>query len=194
MEPRSPGGKRLRADARHNREALVSAARELFVERGSGVPLDEVVRAARVGNATLYRHFPTRRDLLVAVYAEETESLCAKAHERLSAADPLDGLFGWLAEFVAHVAGKTDLAMAATEGEDSDRSTLFDSWHASIHEAAQPLLERAQHRGVVTPDVATADLLTLANGIAVTSENPTQARRLLDLLRDGIARTLSSRR
>src|SRR6185312_14329068 len=68
----------LRADARRNRELLIAAARALFNEQGTEAPLDEVARRAGIGNATMYRHFPDRRELLIAVYADEVEALCAE--------------------------------------------------------------------------------------------------------------------
>src|ERR1700733_10026981 len=67
----------MRADARRNYEALLSAASEMFSSRGPDAPLDEIARLAGVGNATLYRHFPTRRDLLVAVCIDDVDALCA---------------------------------------------------------------------------------------------------------------------
>jgi len=97
-----------RADAARNVDRLLAAARELVAERGAEVPMDEVAKRAGVGNATLYRHFPTRADLLVAVYADEIDRLA-----RLGAdAD----LFTWLDAYVEHVTTKRPLAMAATEG------------------------------------------------------------------------------
>ena len=68
-----------RADASRNAERLLAAARELVDESGSEVALDEVARQAGVGNATLYRHFPTRGDLLVAVYADEVAGCAGRA-------------------------------------------------------------------------------------------------------------------
>ncbi|HZE39542.1 MAG TPA: helix-turn-helix domain-containing protein [Stackebrandtia sp.] len=175
-----------RADAQRNRDALVAAARRVFAERGTNAPLDLVVKAANVGSATLYRHFPTRRDLLVAAYAEEIEEVCARARRLLSADDAVDGLFEWLAEFITHVSTKRELALAGTAGGEGDRSTLFESWHAAMRQAAGLLLDRARRRGAVAADVRAADLVTLANGIAMASVDEEQRARLLDLMRSGL--------
>src|SRR3954447_24387699 len=107
----SPDSKR--ADATRNAERLLAAARALVAEAGNEVALDEVARRAGVGNATLYRHFPTRGDLLVAVYADEIAELCRRGEQLRGAGDPLDALFAWLEEFVEHVATKRPLALAA---------------------------------------------------------------------------------
>lgn len=170
----------LRADARRNRELLLAAAKEVFAERGADAPLDDVARRARVGNATMYRHFPTRQDLLVAVYSEEVTELCARGEALLGEDPPGDALFAWLRAFVAHVATKRELALALT---GPPRSELFERWHEAMRATASALVLRAQQAGEARPEVAAADLLALANGIALAGEE--NADRLLDLLRNG---------
>lgn len=173
-----------RADASRNAALLLAAARELIEEGGNDVALDEVARRAGVGNATLYRHFPTRADLLVAVYADEVSALCHRGGTLLDAPSPLDALFAWLDEFVVHVATKRPLALAATEGVSGRRTPLFDEWHASITATATALVERA--RPALRPDVTTADVLALASGAALAGTRP-QARHLVRLMRTGLA-------
>jgi AcrR family transcriptional regulator len=174
----------MRADARRNYEALVAAAAELFAQRGTDIPLDEVARRAGVGNATMYRHFPTRRDLLVAVYADEVAQLAGLADEMV---DRPGGLFAWLATFVEHVATKRDLALAIPDDEGS-RSALFAGWHDRMRAGSGALLERAIQTGEVRPGTDLADLLALANGLALTGVDPTQRARMLDVVRAGLAR------
>lgn len=175
-----------RADAARNAAALLTAARELFDESGHDIAMDEVARRAGVGNATLYRHFPTRGDLLVAAYAEEVDALCRRGADAARAADPVDALFGWLDEFVAHVATKRALALSATTGPDARRTELFERWHASMRETATVLADRAAD--ALTPGVTGPDLLALANGIAVAATDPAHARHLAALLRHGVQR------
>jgi AcrR family transcriptional regulator len=175
-----------RADARRNYERLLAAAAEVFGERGAGAPLDEIARRAGIGNATMYRHFPTRSDLLIAVYADEVTALCARGAALLDAADPGAALFEWLGAFVAHVAGKRELAHAIGPDAGPPRSELFRGWHASMQETAGALVERARQAGAVRADVAAADLLALANGIALTAADDGQAQRLLALARAGV--------
>jgi AcrR family transcriptional regulator len=174
-----------RADAQRNYERLLAAAAEVFGERGAGAPLDEIARRAGIGNATMYRHFPTRSDLLIAVYADEVAALCARGAALLAASDPGAALFEWLGAFIAHVAGKRELAHAIAPDTGPPRSELFRQWHASMHETAGALVERARQAGAVRPGVSAADLLALANGIALAAADPGQAQRLLGLVRAG---------
>lgn len=172
-----------RADAQRNRALILTTAKKLFAERGPGAPLDDIARHAGVGNATLYRHFPTRRDLLVAVYADEVTDLTAKGEDLLRHDPPADALFTWLKAFIAHVADKGDLARAIPE---EGRSPLFDEWHSAMHETVAPLLARAQEAGTVRPDLDGPDLLALACGIAAAGSDPVRTDRLLRLVREGI--------
>ena len=168
-----------RADAARNAALLLSAAKELVAERGPEVPLDEVARRAGVGNATLYRHYPTRGDLLVAVYSDEVDALCARAASLLAAESPVEALFEWLDGFVVHVATKRALALAVTSGPQ------VPGWHEAMIAAAEGLVARAQQAGGVRAEVAAADLLALVSGAAITSGDVDQALRAVRLLRHG---------
>jgi AcrR family transcriptional regulator len=176
-----------RADAQRNYERLLGAAREIFNERGVDAPLDEIARRAGIGNATMYRHFPTRRELIIAVYADEVTALCAQGEALLNDESPGDALFSWLHAFIAHVATKRELALAIPNDQDGQRSALFDRWHKAMRTTAAKLLIRAQHSAAARTDLDPFDLLALANGIAVAGTDTEQAERCLDLLRHGIA-------
>ncbi|MFI6319175.1 TetR/AcrR family transcriptional regulator [Nonomuraea sp. NPDC050556] len=175
----------MRADARRNYDAVLAAAKELFAQRGVDVPLDEVAKRAGVGNATMYRHFPTRRDMMVAVYQEEVVELCDRGRELLGDPSPVDALFVWLGEFVAHVATKRCLAMAAVD--DAQRSPLAARWHESMIDTASQLMARAE--GGLRPGLDVADLLALAKGIALSDTPEARIPVLLDLARSGAVRT-----
>jgi AcrR family transcriptional regulator len=186
----SPDSKRgPRSDASRNAALLLAAARELVAEAGNEVALDEVARRAGVGNATLYRHFPTRADLLVAVYADEVATLCHRGAKLLDAPSPLDALFAWLDEFVVHVATKRPLALAATEGPSERRTPLFVEWHASITATAADLVRRAAP--ALRPDVTATDVLALVSGAALATD-ASHARRLVALMRSGLAASIAS--
>jgi AcrR family transcriptional regulator len=176
-----------RADAERNAGLLVAAAREVFAERGPEAALDDVARRAGVGNATLYRHFPTRGDLLVAVYADEVAGLCGLAAALLRDPAPAEALFAWLEEFAAHVATKRELALAITDDPAGKRTALFERWHGSMRSAAAGLLERAQDAGAVRPEPTAADLLALAGAAALAGSGPAHVRRLLAIVRHGAA-------
>jgi AcrR family transcriptional regulator len=193
-----------RADARRNHDLLVRAARQVLDEQGVDAPLDEIARRAGVGNATLYRHFATRRDLVVEVYADEVDALCADGTSRLHDADPAAALFGWLAGFAAHVATRRYLPSSisdnpagaadnpagaagdpATGRATGDRARLFDRWHAAMHDTAAALVDRAREAGSIRPDVTAGDLLAIGHGVGLATADPATARHLLDLVRRG---------
>ncbi|MFI0354876.1 TetR/AcrR family transcriptional regulator [Actinomadura sp. 9N407] len=176
-----------RADAQRNYERLLAAAREVFGERGVDAPLDDIARRAGIGNATMYRHFPTRRELIIAVYADEVGTLCAQGEALLRDESSGEALFSWLRAFIAHVAAKRELVLAIPGDQDAHRSALFDEWHAAMRTTASALLARAQGSGAVDTELDVTDLLVLANGIAVASVDTEQAERCLGLLRRGIA-------
>ncbi|POM25797.1 Bacterial regulatory protein, tetR family [Actinomadura rubteroloni] len=174
-----------RADAQRNYDLLVAAARDVFHDHGVDAPLDDIARRAGVGNATMYRHFPTRRELIIAVYSGEVAELWARSQSLLAEDPPGDALFDWLHDFIAHVAAKRELALSITDDPAGRRSALFDRWHHSMRTAASALLTRAQNAGAVRADLNVSELLALANGIALTTTDAAQARRLVLLLRQG---------
>jgi AcrR family transcriptional regulator len=180
--PRRP----LRADARRNYESLLAAATEVFSEQGVHAPLDEVARRARVGNATMYRHFPTRQELILAVYADEVSTLCSQGTQRLTDDSPGDALFEWLEAFIAHVASKRFLAAALTDERTQRPPALFDRWHHAMRDTAAALLQRAQRVGAIRPGIDAWDVLILANGIALAARDAGQAHRLLTTIRYGL--------
>jgi AcrR family transcriptional regulator len=190
--PRRPAedGKRTRArrsDAIRNTERLLDAARELFDEKGAAVTMDEIAVRAGVGSASMYRRFPSRSDLLAAVYSDEVSALCGYGAQLLDAADPAGAMFAWLAAFVDHLVGKRELAMAATAGDELQRGESFRQWHESMIAAAAGLLGRAQEAGAVRAEVTAAEVLVLANAMVLASSDAAQAHRMLRYLRDGIA-------
>ncbi|MEW9531574.1 TetR/AcrR family transcriptional regulator [Microbispora sp. NPDC049125] len=175
-----------RADARRNRDLLLAAARRVFAERGPDAPLDEVARRAGVGNATMYRHFPTRTDLVIAVYADEVTALCDRGAALLGSDPPGEALFTWLSDFAAHVSAKRDLALTVTDDGSGRQSELVERWHSAMIATATALLDRARRAGAVRPGVEVMDLLTVVNGIALACGESGQADRLLRLVRSGV--------
>ena len=146
--------------------------------------MDDVARRAGVGNATMYRHFPTRRELLVAVYAGEVEALRESGESLRKDGEPGKALFAWLREFVSHVASKRELALAIPD-ERGGRSELFGRWHEEMHSTVSELLARAQEAGVICADVGASDLLALVNGVALAGADDEQIERLLRIVRRG---------
>ena len=176
----------MRSDARRNTELLLDAARALFDEKGAAVTMDEIAVRARVGNATMYRRFPSRSDLLAAVYSDQLSALCGYGAKLLDATDPAEAMFTWLAAFVDHVLDKRELAMTATEGDELQRGEMFRQWHESMITTAAGLLERAQEVGAVREEVTAVDVLVLANALVLASSDAAQAGRMLGYVREGI--------
>lgn len=186
-QPEPPTATRpRRADAARNVQSILAAAKALFDEHGPDVALDEVARRAGVGNATLYRHFPTRQDLIVAVYAGEVTTLREQGAALLGAEPAAEALMTWLDHFVVHVATKRALALAGTENNQR-RTELLDEWHKSMRSIARKLLTRAQQAGTVDPDLTVDDLLALTSAAAVAATDTEDAQRLLRLMHHGFA-------
>ena len=178
----------LRADAQRNRERLLAAAETAFNARGAGASLDDIARAAGVGNATLYRHFPTRATLLEAVYDQRIAELCAAAAELADPAAPARALREWLRAVVAHVTDRrvlTDAFLAAYEGPAGIEPPQVAAWHSAIFDAALPLLTAAQGAGAIRPDLSLIELMALTAAVARAGD-PAHAERFLDVLLEGI--------
>jgi AcrR family transcriptional regulator len=165
-----------RADARRNFDALLAAARDAFNRDGIDVALEDIARQAGVGIGTLYRNFPTRSDLVEAVYVSEIEELLQAAHDAIDR-EPWDALETWLRRFSGYVA--TKLAMLQGLNKDSE---MFRVCRTSMYEAASPLFERAQAAGEVRPDTNLDDVLRLVSGVTASQyESDEQRERVLSL-------------
>ena len=174
-----------RADARRNYEKVLTAAREAFAEKGESMALEEIARRAGVGIGTLYRHFPTRQALLEALYVDEVQGMCRSAAQT-DGADPWEALNSWFEGFIAYLATKRALAAELLNYLDQD-AELFQLCRASLFEAGEPLLKRAQDAGVVRQDVTIAEVIQMVVGIAkIPSTEPGQTERLLRIALDGL--------
>ncbi|GGN23174.1 TetR/AcrR family transcriptional regulator [Streptomyces fuscichromogenes] len=181
MAPRT-----LRADARRNYDLLVAAARDAIFEYGPDAPLDDIARRAGVGNATLYRHFPTRDTLLVAVYSAEVDALTDAARRLLETSKNGQALKAWMRLFIEHLTARRGLASASlnTAGESKN---LICHWHDPLVATTAELLADAREHGAARPDMKPMELLMMANTIAAVAElTPDAGERLLDIAFDGI--------
>ena len=177
----APAHRAQRADARRNREALLNAANDAFADVGASASLEDIARRAGVGIGTLYRHFPTRKELLEAVYVHEVEALCQSAAD-VAELPPWDALAAWLRRFVSYMATKR-----AVLEELTSESALLASCRATISEAGAPLLERAQAAGDARADANFDDVLRLVIGITlIKAGDAAQLERLLIMALDGI--------
>lgn len=178
----------LRADARRNRARLLEAAAAAFAARGTHASLDDIARSAGVGPGTLYRHFPTREDLIEALIHSGVEELLALSEELLDAEDPLAALRTWLQALVRHASAYRGLA-ESLEHAKGGQGRLAAACHAQ-QAAAAALFTRAHQHGRVHPDATLEDVLDLVSGIArVAQHHPAgHGEHLLTLVLDGLAR------
>lgn len=171
-----------RADARRSRAQLIDAAQQIFAQSGPEAPLDEIARRAGVGNATLYRHFPTRIALLEAVHREQIDAICALS-ERLASEDHGGGALEiWLGEVIAATSLSRSLSAAitaATADGPAAESGLLECREA-IFAAGDRLLELALRAGRAPRDASIGQLLRFVSAIAATatsSPDPERAAR-----------------
>lgn len=177
----------LRADAARNRRALLEAAAAEFAERGLDASVADIAHRAGIGKGTVFRHFPSKDDLIAAIVHDRIEGLAELAVSLLDASDPGAALL----EFMDAAAGhqqQLDLsflrdAAGVNERLDSQRSALFT--------AITALVERAKTAGAVRPDVAGMDVILLMcapNHIVsfVPDASPDLWRRYLGIIFDGL--------
>jgi AcrR family transcriptional regulator len=183
----TPPSRPVRADAARNRERLLAAADDAFAERGTEASLEDVARRAGVGIGTLYRHFPTRDDLVAALIEGEVEDLVALAGDLLTGPDPRAALRTWLAALIAHVTRYRGLASSLVDARCGE-GRLTESCHRQ-EAAAAALVERAAAAGHLRDEVAVADVLALVSALAWLAEGGREAdpEHLLDLVLDGLS-------
>ena len=181
-----------RADAERNYRRLVDQAKVVFAEAGVDASLDEIARRAGVASGTLYRHFPTRLDLVEAVLAEQISALVASGRGLLAAADAFAALSAWLRATLVHGLTYRGLSAAVMSSAlDRDRDVV-SRWHAELFEVGTALVERARSSGAVVADADALDVLKLIGAIAWAAQDApdgvAQAERLLGLVLRGLRR------
>jgi AcrR family transcriptional regulator len=173
-----------RADAQRNRESILEAAKLEFTRSGANASLEEIAKQAGVGPGTLYRHFPTREDLLVTVYRSEMEKLATMARTLADSMSPVEALRAWLLLFVDAVETKQIIAPVLNTLV-GDPKKVFEASYAKIHEALRALVKRAIKSGDIRKDLDPIDLLRAIVGVANVATSPDwrqSARRLVDIL------------
>lgn len=194
MNEPTPTNRPMRADAQRNYASLLKTARAAVSELGSDIVLEDIARSAGVAIGTLYRHFPTRQDLLEAVFLDETNELRAHAEELASAPVPFDALISWLRLQMDFAARGRSMGAAIMAAKHVPGTRIYDA-NKAMHEAGNVLLLRAQAAGQIRTDVHLVDVMRLVYGIALVNEHasdPDGANRMLDLVIAGI-RTKPSR-
>jgi AcrR family transcriptional regulator len=173
-----------RADAQRNRERILEVAKQQFTRSGARASLEEIAKEAGVGPGTLYRHFPTREELLVAVYRSEMEKLAAAERTFADTLPPVEALRAWLLLFVDAVETKQIIAPVLNTLV-GDPKKVFEASHAKLHEAIRALVKRAIKSGDIRKDLDPIDLLRALVGVANVATSPDwqqSARRLVEIL------------
>jgi AcrR family transcriptional regulator len=181
--PRPPQRK-PRADAQRNRERILEVAKEAFTRSGANTSLDDIARQARVGPGTLYRHFPTREELLQAVYRSEMEKLAAAERKFAQSMTPVKALRAWLLLFVDAIETKQIIAPALST-LIGDPKKVFAASYAQMREAIRALVKRAIKSGDIRKDIEPMDFLRALVGVAHVPSSPDwqqSAKRLVDIL------------
>ena len=182
------GARTQRADARRNREKVLEAARSEFAERGLDARIEVIARSAGVGVGTVYRHFPTKDDLLQALADDRFAGLAAAARGALAADDPWQGF----AEFMTHAAREMAEDRGLSEAMDQRAGACrIAAERAGLPELTAKVVERAQAAGKLRPDLTGADLPSLVCGVgrAVQAQPGTPSmswRRYLEIMLAGL--------
>jgi AcrR family transcriptional regulator len=177
-----------RADARRNEKTLLDAAAAIFVTSGVEAPVRDIAAKAGVGMGTIYRHFPTRADLVIAVYRHQVDA-CAEAGPALlaSSGTPHAALTRWTDLFVDFLITKHGLAAALR----SD-NTSFETLHAYFLDRLVPvcaqLLDAAAAAGEIRPDMDAYGLMRAIGNLCVGIDGDSRydARRMVGLLLAGL--------
>ena len=179
-----PVARKPRADAERNRERILEVAKEVFARDGAAASLDDIARRSGIGNATLYRHFPTRDDLIGAVYRHEVEKLAGAERQFAASMPPLEALRAWMLLFIDHVSEKK-LIIPAMDTVAGGSTRLLEGSRSLIHTAFVTSIKRAIASGELRSDTDPDDLVRALVGIFHTTALPgwePSARRLVDIL------------
>jgi AcrR family transcriptional regulator len=178
----------LRADARRNHDAVIAAAKKLFADEGLDAQMPDVARAAKVGVGTVYRHFPTKDDLIAALAAERFERLAEKAREGIEADDPWEGLCEFIrfsAELQADDRGLCEVMGSRPEVMDASALAV------GLDDLCDQLVKRAQRSGDLRKDLDWQDIPMIACGLGRVTQatmGPGTGRwpRLVEIIIDGL--------
>jgi AcrR family transcriptional regulator len=179
---------RKRADARRNEETLLEAAGAAFIASGVDAPVRDIAARAGVGVGTIYRHFPTRADLVVAVYRHQVEA-CADAGPTLLATSdsPNAALTRWIDLFVDFLATKHGLA-EALRSDDATFATLHAYFLDRLVPVCAELLAAAVEAGEIRADIAALELMYGVGNLCIGAGKDSRydARRVVGVLLAGL--------
>ena len=179
--------RRRRSDAQRNIGAVAAAAKAVFAEVGVDAPMRQIASRAGVGVGTVYRHFPQRSDLVIAVFRHEVDECAAAATTFAADYPPGEALDRWLQRYLEFIATKRGLHSALHSGDPA-----FEPLPAYFSEHLEPalgmLLDAATAAGEIRASVGPADLLSAVAMLSmpVGDNGDERAQRMVGLLVDGL--------
>jgi AcrR family transcriptional regulator len=187
LEPRGLTARRVRADAQRNIDALLQSAMVVFATSGVNAPVRQIAEKAGVGVGTVYRHFPQRSDLIVAVFRREVDACADAAAVLATGHEPGEALARWMQRYVDFISAKRGLAAALHSGNPAYDS-LPAYFQKRLRPALQTLLEAAAAAGEVRAGIEPDDLLRAIASLCAPAQDgdPAHARRMVALLADGL--------
>ncbi|OLT46679.1 TetR family transcriptional regulator [Saccharomonospora sp. CUA-673] len=175
-----------RVDARRNERTLLDAAARVFADQGVDAPVRQIATEAGVGVGTVYRHFPQRSDLVIAVYRHQVDA-CVELGERLLDGDsaPLAALEEWVDAFVDFLVTKHGLA--AVSGTESDEGGLHAYFLDQLLPVCERLLAAARDAGDISAGIGAYELMRGIGNLCLFGGDETRydARKLAHLLLAG---------
>jgi AcrR family transcriptional regulator len=185
----------LRADARRNHQAVIGAAKKLFADQGLDAQMPDVAKAAKVGVGTVYRHFPTKDDLIAALAAERFERLAEKAREGIEAEDPWQGLCDFI-RFSAQIQAD-DRGLCEVMGSRPEVMNEA-AFAVGLDDLCGKLVKRAQRSGDLRKDLEWEDIPMVVCGVGRITQvetGPGTGRwpRLVEIIIDGLRAPCSSK-
>ncbi|MFS2108058.1 TetR/AcrR family transcriptional regulator [Sphingomonas sp. Sphisp140] len=189
VDPGAPAPRPLRADARRNRDAILRAARDIFELEGVLASIDKIAIKAGVGNATLYRNFPAREDLLAAVMEADLADARAKAEALMRDELPRQGLAEWLAWLTWRLRIWHDLPQCVAEAQIAPDSSMNPAVSMLVAQTGA-LAERAHRAGDAIGSVSATELFELVTALSWAvdrfGDDETAARRRVEVATAGL--------
>jgi AcrR family transcriptional regulator len=179
--------RRKRADAQRNTETILEAAKAAFAESGVDAPMRDIAARAGVGVGTIYRNYPLRSDLIIAVFRREVDATAAAAAELGASHPPAEALRLWSARLARFVATKHGFAKALHSG-DPAYAPLPAYFIGSLAPRVQDILDAGAREGTIRADVRAEDLIHALSRLADTHPGDADGRagRMVDVLLDGL--------
>ena len=173
----------LRADARRNRERILEAARDAFADSGRDVQMDEVAQRAGVGVGTLYRHFPTKEDLVLDLVRGSVKS-CVDSTRQAIALDDASEAIDWVVrDHAANMVRNRGLRDAMSVIQFGDENP----WNCDeLHREAEALLKRGRDAGAIRPDITVEDWQALMCGLSAAIASGADADRQAEFVLAGL--------